>query len=63
MTTASTVVPLHTLIRDQLQRLRDARADGDPGHIPERCSGACLICSNQRALNRLLDKIPRQETT
>lgn len=57
----TTVVPLHRMIREALKNLRDARADGDPNHNTAACSGACLICSNQRALDRLLDKLPRRE--
>jgi hypothetical protein len=56
-----TVVPLHSMIRDALKQLRDAREDGDPQHRIETCSGACLICTNQRQLDRLLDRIPRRE--
>jgi hypothetical protein len=61
MPTFATVVPLHRMISDALERLRQARADGDPTHLMQTCSGACLICSNQRQLDRLLDRIPRQE--
>jgi hypothetical protein len=57
-----TVVPLHRMIRDALQQLREARDDGDPDHRAETCSGACLICTHQRHLNRLLDRLPRQES-
>jgi len=57
----TTVVPLHMMIRQALKNLRDAREDGDPTHKPEMCSGACLICSNQRALDRLLDRLPREK--
>jgi len=57
----TTVVPLHTMIRQALKNLRDARADGDPAHRAETCTGACLICSNQRALDRLLDRLPRKD--
>jgi len=56
-----TVVPLHSMIREALKNLRDARSDGDPGHDPLRCAGACLICSNERALNRLLDRLQRRQ--
>jgi hypothetical protein len=55
-----TVVPLHRMIRDALQQLREARDDGDPQHNPLLCSGACLICTSSRHLDRLLDRIPRK---
>lgn len=55
------VVPLHRMIREALQELKDARADGDPKHRTETCSGACLICTYQRKLDRLLDRIPREK--
>lgn len=58
--TAATVVPLHSLIREALEQLRAARDDGPPDHNPVLCSGACLICTSQRALDRLLDRIPRK---
>jgi hypothetical protein len=56
------VVPLHSMIRDALRQLRDARADGDPAHNPLKCSGACVICSSERALNRLVERIPKRNT-
>jgi hypothetical protein len=56
----ATVLPLHSMIREALERLRQARADGDPDHNPQRCSGACVICTNQRHLNRLLDRVQRK---
>lgn len=57
-----TVVPLHSMIRDALTQLRDARDDGDPDHQALTCSGACLICTSQRHLDRLVDKLPRKAT-
>jgi len=56
-----TIVPLHSMIRDALEQLRAARADGDPAHRAETCSGACRICTTARHLDRLLDKLPRRE--
>lgn len=56
-----TVIPLHSLIREALKNLRDARDDGDPAHNPSKCSGACRICSNSRALDRLLDRLPKEK--
>ena len=56
--TSRPVVPLHRMITEALERLRDARADGDPTHVPEKCTGVCLICSNQRQLDRLLERVP-----
>lgn len=44
-----------------LKRLRDAREDGDPMHVPERCRG-CAICVHQRHFDRLTDQLPRRET-
>ena len=46
-----------------LKRLREARVDGDPDHTPEKCSGACFICTLHRQLDRQLDKIPRREAS
>jgi hypothetical protein len=43
-----------------LQRLREARADGDPAHKPSTCCGVCYICHVERSLNRLVDQIPRK---
>lgn len=56
------VVPLHSMIREALSQLRAARADGDPAHRAEICSGACRICTSQRHLNRLLDRLPVPKT-
>lgn len=56
----ATVVPLHSMIREALEQLREARADGDPNHKPQTCSGACAICTSQRHLDRLLDRIERK---
>lgn len=56
-----TVVPLHRMIREALEALREARSDGPPDHNPLFCSGACLICTNQRHLDRLIDRIPREK--
>lgn len=54
-----TVVPLHRMITEALKKLRDARDDGPPDHCPEKCSGRpCLICANQRQLDRLLERVP-----
>jgi hypothetical protein len=55
-----TVVPLHRMIVDALKQLRDARSDGAPDHNPQTCYAVCRICSNQRQLDRLIDKIPRK---
>lgn len=52
---------LHQDLTNALTLLRDARADGDPQHNPARCPG-CVICIRERHLNRLLSKLPRQET-
>lgn len=46
-----------------LKLVNQARDDGDPGHQSHTCSGACRICHAERVLNRLISKIPRQETS
>lgn len=53
------VVPLHRMIYEALELLREARADGPPDHNPRLCSGACKICISERQLNRLVERVPR----
>lgn len=53
------VVPLHGMIREALTQLREARDDGPPDHNPLLCSGACRICTSERQLNRLVERVPR----
>jgi hypothetical protein len=45
-----------------LSRLRAERADADPSHDAIKCSGVCAVCAAERALNRLLERVPRQES-
>lgn len=58
MPTFATVTPLHTMIRNALTALRAAREDTAPDHKEGACSRPCLCCTNARALDRLLDRLP-----
>jgi hypothetical protein len=61
----ATFTPAPTLLaqslKTYLEQLRDARSDGDPTHDPFKCGGPCRICTAERALNRLLDRLPRKD--
>jgi hypothetical protein len=47
-------------LTNTLTRLRHARADANPNHETSTCDG-CFACVLERQLNRLVDRLPRQE--